>query len=54
MKVSVQGIDTESDYPYTAAEGTCNAGKMGRHVVTIDGFEDVPPNDEVCAFGELV
>jgi KDEL-tailed cysteine endopeptidase len=40
------GIDTEEDYPYTAEEGTCQDNKMRRHVVTIDDYQDVPPNDE--------
>lgn len=42
-----QGIDTESDYPYVGMEGDCKERKLARHAVTIDGFEDVPPNDEV-------
>ncbi|MEW5308620.1 MAG: hypothetical protein WDW38_000564 [Sanguina aurantia] len=42
-----RGIDTERDYPYTASDDTCNERKRKRmHVVTIDGFEDVPENDE--------
>lgn len=40
------GIDTEEDYPYTAAEGVCEKRKLKRHVVTIDDYADVPPNDE--------
>ncbi len=40
------GIDTENDYPYRAEQGYCNARKEGRHVVTIDGYEDVPHNNE--------
>ncbi len=40
------GIDTEEDYPYTAMDGTCIKAKRNRKVVTIDGFEDVPENDE--------
>ncbi|KAG2437494.1 hypothetical protein HXX76_006143 [Chlamydomonas incerta] len=43
-----KGIDTESDYPYTAMDGECNAAKQKRRVVTIDGYEDVPENDEVA------
>ena len=27
-------------------DGTCQKNKRRRHVVTIDGYEDVPPNDE--------
>ena len=40
------GLDTEKDYKYKAADGTCNINKEKRHVVTIDSYEDVPPNDE--------
>jgi KDEL-tailed cysteine endopeptidase len=42
------GLDTEKDYPYDALEEACQANKRNRHVVTIDGHEDVPPNDEVA------
>lgn len=40
------GLDTEKDYKYNAVQGQCNLGKENRHVVTIDGYEDVPPLDE--------
>ncbi|KQK05513.1 hypothetical protein BRADI_2g20460v3 [Brachypodium distachyon] len=40
------GIDTEDDYPYREADGTCNKNKLKRHVVTIDGYSDVPANKE--------
>ena len=40
------GIDTEDSYPYKGEEGTCDVGRRDRHVVTIDGHEDVPANDE--------
>lgn len=42
------GIDTEESYPYKAEEGTCDPGRRDRHVVTIDGHEDVTPNDEIA------
>jgi len=44
-----KGIDTEDDYPYTAAGGvggTCDTTKEAKHAVTIDGFQDVPQNSE--------
>ncbi|MED6118381.1 hypothetical protein PIB30_002087 [Stylosanthes scabra] len=41
-----KGIDTESDYPYLTHEATCNKDKMKRRVVTIDGYTDVPSNNE--------
>ncbi|KAL5987766.1 putative cysteine protease rd21b [Asimina triloba] len=40
------GIDTESDYPYNAADGRCDVYRKNAHVVTIDSYEDVPVNDE--------
>ncbi|XP_057546206.1 cysteine proteinase mucunain-like [Amaranthus tricolor] len=40
------GIDTEADYPYKQKDGTCDQAKKNAKVVTIDGFEDVPENDE--------
>ncbi|KAF8693360.1 hypothetical protein HU200_038749 [Digitaria exilis] len=40
------GIDTDGDYPYTARDRKCDLVKKARRVVSIDGFEDVPHNDE--------
>ncbi|KAJ3698943.1 hypothetical protein LUZ61_002648 [Rhynchospora tenuis] len=40
------GIDTESDYPYTAKDGKCNTAKENKKVVSIDSYEDVTPNSE--------
>uniref|UniRef100_A0A0D9WAY6 Oryzain beta chain n=1 Tax=Leersia perrieri TaxID=77586 RepID=A0A0D9WAY6_9ORYZ len=40
------GIDTEDDYPYKAKDGTCDINRENAKVVSIDGFEDVPKNDE--------
>ncbi|KAK7411058.1 hypothetical protein VNO78_02422 [Psophocarpus tetragonolobus] len=40
------GITTESNYPYTAQEGICDASKENDLVVSIDGHEKVPANDE--------
>ena len=40
------GIDTEKDYKYAAEEEKCAVKKRNRRVVTIDGYEDVPPNNE--------
>lgn len=42
------GIDSEEDYPYLGTQGTCKVKKNDRHVVTIDGHEDVPPNNELA------
>ncbi|KAJ0968032.1 hypothetical protein J5N97_024949 [Dioscorea zingiberensis] len=40
------GLTTESNYPYKAADGTCNSKKESSHVATISGYEDVPKNSE--------
>lgn len=40
------GIDTEDDYPFQARGKTCNRNKLKRRVVTIDGYVDVPANEE--------
>ncbi|CAN0846365.1 Probable cysteine protease RD21B [Linum grandiflorum] len=40
------GIDTEDDYPYRAADDVCDSNRKNAKVVTIDGYEDVPQNDE--------
>ncbi|TKY73587.1 Vignain protein [Spatholobus suberectus] len=40
------GITTESNYPYTAQVGTCDASKENDLAVSIDGHENVPANDE--------
>ncbi|KAA8537786.1 hypothetical protein F0562_027634 [Nyssa sinensis] len=40
------GIDTEEDYPYNARDGRCDQYRKNAKVVTIDGYEDVPQNNE--------
>ncbi|KAL5707047.1 hypothetical protein ACHQM5_025143 [Ranunculus cassubicifolius] len=40
------GIDTEKDYPYKGKESQCDVSRMNSRVVTIDGYEDVPRNNE--------
>nr|GMD90376.1 cysteine proteinase RD21A-like [Ipomoea batatas] len=40
------GIDTEEDYPYKAQDTYCDTSKRNTRVVSIDGYEDVPENDE--------
>jgi C1A family cysteine protease len=40
------GLDTEQDFEYWGFGLPCNHLKERRHVVTIDGHEDVPENDE--------
>lgn len=45
------GIDSETDYPYTGVDGTCNTTKEESKVVTIDGYKDVGESDAdlLCA-----
>ncbi|PSD79399.1 C1 family peptidase, partial [Acinetobacter baumannii] len=38
------GIDTEANYPYKAQQGVCN--NNAKHIVTINGYANAPPNDE--------
>ncbi|PIA27153.1 hypothetical protein AQUCO_08300089v1 [Aquilegia coerulea] len=40
------GIDTEDDYPYKGVDGQCDQSRKNARVVAIDGYEDVPANDE--------
>ncbi|PKU63181.1 senescence-specific cysteine protease SAG39-like [Dendrobium catenatum] len=40
------GITTEINYPYNAADGSCNSNMESDSAVTISGFEDVPSNSE--------
>ncbi|KAL9235591.1 hypothetical protein vseg_010337 [Gypsophila vaccaria] len=42
----VGGVTTEANYPYTGTGGSCNKAKMSAPVVSIDGHENVPQNDE--------
>ncbi|KAJ7966812.1 Cysteine proteinase [Quillaja saponaria] len=44
--INNHGIDSEKDYPYEGRDKSCNKQKLRRHVVTIDGYTDVPPNNE--------
>ncbi|XP_077253085.1 vignain-like [Tasmannia lanceolata] len=40
------GITTEENYPYTGEDGSCIPSKENSHIVSIDGHENVPENDE--------
>ncbi|KAH7671963.1 Actinidain protein, partial [Dioscorea alata] len=40
------GIDTEEDYPYKGYYAGCRRDKLKRRVVSIDGYENVPPYSE--------
>ncbi|KAG4945682.1 hypothetical protein JHK87_041689 [Glycine soja] len=45
------GIDTETNYPYIGADGTCNVTKEKTKVIGIDGYYDVGQSDSslLCA-----
>ncbi|MED6155051.1 hypothetical protein PIB30_002267 [Stylosanthes scabra] len=45
------GIDTETDYPYTGVDSSCNITKEENKVVSIDGYTDVAQSDSalLCA-----
>ncbi|KAM2085003.1 hypothetical protein ACFX1R_022746 [Malus domestica] len=41
------GITTEQNYPYRASDGPCDSSKItNAPLVQIDGYENVPENDE--------
>ncbi|CAN6249957.1 unnamed protein product [Urochloa humidicola] len=44
--IKTGGIDTEDGYPYKPVDGKCDINRKNAKVVSIDGFEDVPKNDE--------
>ncbi|XP_004515849.1 vignain-like [Cicer arietinum] len=44
--IKQNGITTESNYPYVAKDGTCDVAKKNKPAVSIDGYENVPTNDE--------
>ncbi|KAK3022314.1 hypothetical protein RJ639_046172 [Escallonia herrerae] len=40
------GIDSEADYPYEGVDAQCDPIRKNAKVVSIDGYEDVPPYNE--------
>ncbi|GLJ39501.1 hypothetical protein SUGI_0807130 [Cryptomeria japonica] len=44
--ISNGGIDAESDYPYKSTKTSCDNKEMKSSIVSIDGYEDVPQNNE--------
>ncbi|KAK4760873.1 hypothetical protein SAY87_005766 [Trapa incisa] len=44
--ISNGGMDTELDYPYNGVDERCDRSRVNSKVVSIDGYEDVPPSDE--------
>ncbi|XP_077229127.1 senescence-specific cysteine protease SAG39-like [Tasmannia lanceolata] len=41
-----QGLTTEVNYPYMGVDGTCNTKKAATHAAEINGYVDVPANNE--------
>ncbi|XP_043703603.1 vignain-like [Telopea speciosissima] len=42
------GLTTEDSYGYTAQDGSCDPSKQNAPMVTIDGHQDVPANNEAA------
>jgi hypothetical protein len=42
------GITTEANYPYQAADGTCNSKEEASCIAKITGYESVPANSEAA------
>ncbi|CAA7035855.1 unnamed protein product [Microthlaspi erraticum] len=42
------GLNTEIDYPYRGSDGQCNSNLKNSKVVSIDGYEDVPTENETA------
>ncbi|KAL3574297.1 hypothetical protein D5086_024910 [Populus alba] len=42
------GITTDANYPYQAADGTCNSKKEASRIAKITGYESVPANSEAA------
>jgi KDEL-tailed cysteine endopeptidase len=42
------GLTTEANYPYQGADGKCNINKEKNRVAQINGYQDVPSNDEAA------
>lgn len=42
------GLTTETMYPYTAEGSSCKTTKAANHAATINGYEDVPANNEAA------
>ena len=40
------GLTTEANYPYARTDGTCNRKKAAHPAAKINGYEDVPANNE--------
>ncbi|KAI3942881.1 hypothetical protein MKW92_006758 [Papaver armeniacum] len=41
-----RGLATEANYPYNGVDGSCNTKKANTHAASINGYEDVPANNE--------
>ncbi|KAK8471353.1 hypothetical protein PHAVU_003G207200 [Phaseolus vulgaris] len=46
--IKQHGITTETNYPYEARDGTCDASKVKKPAVSIDGYDTVPVNNEAA------
>ena len=48
------GLTSESNYPYTAKDGTCNKQKVSNVAATISGFTNVIANSELALMTSVV
>ncbi|XP_073036376.1 senescence-specific cysteine protease SAG39-like [Primulina eburnea] len=46
--VQNKGVASESTYPYSATDGSCNKTKESSHAAKISGYEKVPSNSEAA------
>ena len=49
-----KGLTNETNYPYTAEDGTCNAAKAKQVAATITSFHDVQVNSDVALMTAIV
>jgi C1A family cysteine protease len=52
--INNKGITSESNYPYTARDGTCALNKTNEVIAKISKFRDVPTNSENALMTAIV
>jgi cathepsin L len=51
--IANKGITSEANYPYTAADGTCNAAAASKRAAQISSYVDVTPNSDADLMAAL-
>lgn len=46
--IQIQGLTTETNYPYQGTQGTCSENAIANPAATITGYEDVPADNETA------